>query len=54
MDELIASLIRDEDRVPLHVIEECARGGAAMIDGLDRVVGPSADWGACASDGHWW
>lgn len=53
-DELIASLIRDEDRVPLHVIEECARGGAAMIDGLDRVVGPAADWGACASDGHWW
>ncbi len=43
VDEPIAAMIRDEDRVPRDVIEECARCGLAMVDALDRVVGPAAD-----------
>ncbi len=54
VDGLIASIIRDEDRVPREVIEECARWGPAMVEALDRIVGPAADWSSCASDGHWW
>ncbi|MGC8519180.1 MAG: SEC-C metal-binding domain-containing protein [Steroidobacteraceae bacterium] len=54
VDELIAAMIRDEDRVPRELIEGCARRGPAMIDALDRIVGPVSDWNSCASDGHWW
>jgi hypothetical protein len=54
VDALIASIIRDEDRVPREVIEECARRGPAMVDALDRIVGPAANWSSCLSDGHWW
>lgn len=54
MDDLVASLIRDEDRVPRERIDECASHGAAMVDALATVVGPTADWSACESEGHWW
>lgn len=54
VDGLIASIIRNEDRVPRDVIEACARCGPTMVYALDQVVGPSADWSSCASDGHWW
>lgn len=54
VDDLIASLIRDEDRVPREIIDECARQGTAMVDALAAVVGPAADWSSCESDGHWW
>jgi hypothetical protein len=54
VNELIASIVRDEDRVPRATIDECARGGAAMIDALREVVGPEAEWEDCPCDGHWW
>jgi hypothetical protein len=53
-DHLISSLVRDEDRVPRERIDECARYGAPMVDALGAVVGPTADWSACESDGRWW
>jgi hypothetical protein len=52
--DLIASLIRDEDRVPRERIDECAQRGAAMIEALGAVIGPEADWSVCESNGHWW
>jgi len=52
--DLLASLVRDGDRAPRAVIDECARHGAGMVDALDAVVGPTADWSVCELDGHWW
>jgi hypothetical protein len=43
---LIASLIRDEDRVPRERIDECAKHGAAMVGALRAVTGPEADGAA--------
>ena len=54
VNDLLASLIRDEDRVPRARIYECAQRGPAMVEALGAVIGPEADWSVCASDGHWW
>lgn len=54
VNDLIASLIREEDRAPRELIDECARQGVAMVDALSAVIGPDADWSICESDGHWW
>jgi len=54
VNDLLASLIRDEDRVPRARIYECAQRGPAMVEALGAVIGPEADWSECASDGHWW
>ena len=52
--DLMASLVRDEDRAQRHVIDEYARHGAAMVDAPGAIVGHAADWSVCESDGHWW
>ncbi|NGZ11478.1 MAG: hypothetical protein CV088_19255 [Nitrospira sp. LK70] len=40
--DLLASLVRDEDRVPRERIDDCALHGAAMVEALNAVVGPEA------------
>lgn len=53
-DDIVATLVRDEDRVSREFVDECARQGPAMVDTLAAVVGLEADWSVCESDGRWW
>lgn len=51
--ELIENMIRDEDRVPRNVIDECARRGEQMLD----ILAPFAQAGdelENETSGHWW
>lgn len=41
---LLELMRRDEDRVPRNAIDECASRGALMVDALQPIVGPQADW----------
>jgi len=52
-DQLLELLVRDEDRVPRNVIDECARRGDAIVQHLGLVL-ESHHWKAEASDGEWW
>ncbi|HMN44165.1 MAG TPA: SEC-C metal-binding domain-containing protein [Povalibacter sp.] len=54
--QLIELMIRDEDRVPRNVIDECVRRGDAMLEKLQLVVGPDAEWKFAehAIAGRWW
>jgi hypothetical protein len=48
-------MIRDEDRVPRNVIDECARRGDDMIDALRRELDRGGGWDADAGTaGDWW
>jgi hypothetical protein len=51
---LLDLLIRDEDRAPLAVIEECARRGETMVEALRRVVDETRAWVEDGESGDWW
>lgn len=50
---LINLMIRDEDRVPRNVIDECARRSGAMIEHLADLVADDVD-GHTEGAGKWW
>jgi hypothetical protein len=50
---LIDLMIRDEDRVPRNVIDECARRGDTMVEHLSSQVADDADW-QTELTGEWW
>ncbi len=54
IERLLDLLIRNEDRVPLALINECARRGEAMVERFATVVEPKAFWNANAASGEWW
>lgn len=51
---LLALVVRDEDRAPRALIDECARRGDAMADRLESFVISRAEWTEDASLGEWW
>jgi len=51
--ELIENMIRDEDRVPRNVIDECARRGEQMLDFLAPFA-QADDELENETSGHWW
>jgi hypothetical protein len=54
LPEIIALMIRDEDRVPRNVIDECARRGEQSVERfaqlLDAEPGPESE----TAQGEWW
>jgi len=52
--ELVRLLIRDEDRVPRNVIDECARRGEDMVEYLRGVLEDKHHWSEEPSSGEWW
>ncbi len=52
--QLVELLVRDEDRVPRNVIDECARRGEAMLDRLEDVLEHGRGWEDDATPGEWW
>ena len=52
--ELIALMVRDEDRVPRNVIDACAQHGEAMIAELRRVLEEGRPWKDEGLAGEWW
>ena len=53
-DELVEILVRDEDRVPRNVIDECARRGDGMLDRLADILENGPGWKDEATTGEWW
>ena len=51
--ELLRLLIRNEDRVPRSLIDECARRGEAMLDLLEDVLRKDYYW-EDPGMGEWW
>lgn len=51
--ELIDLMVRDEDRVPRNVIDECARRGDTMVEYLSSQVTYEGDWWR-EPPGEWW
>ena len=51
--ELIENMIRDEDRVPRNVIDECARRSEQMLDILAPIAEPNDELENKTS-GYWW
>jgi hypothetical protein len=54
VSELIELLIRDEDRVPRNVIDECARRGEAMLEALRSRFSDETAWRRDVPVGWWW
>ena len=54
LEGLLDLLIRNEDRVPRALIDECARRGEAMVERLAKFVEPDEFWNDDAPDGQWW
>ena len=52
--ELMRLLMRDEDRVPLNLIHECARRGSEMAEHLGELLDKDYYWGEDQSEGEWW
>jgi hypothetical protein len=52
--ELVRLLIRNEDRVPRHAINECARRGEEILDELAGVLQKEYYWGDDLTTGEWW
>ena len=54
--ELIATVIKDVDRVPRNVIDECAKRGTEMTQYLSNLHADGSLWKAAeaAEDGEWW
>jgi hypothetical protein len=52
--ELRQLLIRNEDRVPRSLIDECARRGDEMLDLLEDVLRKDYYWEDDQSSGEWW
>lgn len=52
--ELIGLLVRDEDRVPRNVIDECARRAPQMVETLAAELLSDEPWSQMAIPGRWW
>jgi hypothetical protein len=52
--DLVRLLIRNEDRVPRELVDECARRGDAMLDLLQDVLAKDYYWEDDQSSGEWW
>ena len=52
-EELIKNMIRDEDRVPRNVIDECARRAGQMLDSLVPIAEPNDELEK-ETPGYWW
>ena len=52
--ELSQLMVRDEDRVPRVVIDECVRRGEAMVEHLASLLESAHFWSDDASRGEWW
>ena len=52
--ELLRLMIRDEDRVPRNVIDECARRGDEMVECLRGVLEDEHYWSGERASGEWW
>jgi hypothetical protein len=53
-DGLITLLMRNEDRVPRALIEECARRGEAMLKPFATLIEPGEFWSPDAIGLEWW
>src|SRR5688500_16513520 len=53
-DELWHLLIRNEDRVPRNLIDECARRGDDIVDHAASLLDKDYYWGEDVSAGEWW
>jgi hypothetical protein len=54
LEGLLDLLIRNEDRVPRALIDECARRGEAMVERFATLVEPDEFWKGDGSNGVWW
>ena len=54
IEELLQLLIRNEDRVPRALIDECARRGEAMVERFATLTRPDEFWKSDAAAGEWW
>ena len=54
LQELVDLLIRNEDRVPRALVDECARRGAAMVERLATLIEQGDFWKSNAAAGQWW
>ena len=54
IESLIGLLVRDEDRAPRALIDECAARGEAMAERLALLVAPDSRWSEPDTDGEWW
>lgn len=52
--KLIDIIIKDEDRTPRNVIDECARRGEAMTEYLQQLHEDEFLWSPEDNDGIWW
>jgi len=52
--ELLRLLIRNEDRVPRNLIDECARRGDEMAQSLGELLHKDYYWGDDQGAGEWW
>ena len=52
--ELWPLLIRNEDRVPRNLIDECARRGDAIVDHAASLLDKEYYWGEDVTPGEWW
>jgi len=52
--ELVRLMVRDEDRVPRNVIDECARRGEDMVECLRGILEDDRHWSEERSSGEWW
>lgn len=53
--QLLDLMVKDEDRVPRNVIDECARRGDAMVTALQALAAQQADWHDATNElGEWW
>lgn len=53
-DALIGLLMRDEDRTPRTLVEECAGRGETMIERLSALVENDRYWNEACTRGEWW
>jgi hypothetical protein len=51
---LLDLLIRNEDRVPRALVDECARRGEAIVERLATLVERDEFWKSDAAVGEWW
>ena len=52
--ELMRLLLRNEDRVPRNLIDECARRGDEMAESLGELLHKDYYWGDDQTHGEWW
>ena len=53
-EDLFALVTGNADRLPLEVVNACARRADAMVPLLHKHLMTEAHWSAMASDGEWW